>query len=74
MITNAAVIIALGCALAVSGLPSNFGVDSKYDNSTTGSWDDNLPPSPFTNAQIEEWIKQIEESNVSDMCTTVLCY
>ena len=59
-------ILALACVAAVNCLPSNIGDDSKYDNSTT-SWDGNLPGSPFTNEQINEWIKAISGYAVSWM-------
>ena len=57
-------ILALACVAAVNCLPSNIGDDSNYDNSTT-SWDENLPASPFTNEQINAWIKEISEYTVS---------
>ena len=63
MIGKVIVAIALGCVMAVSCLPSQ--VDIYNGNTTTSSWDDNLPPSPFTNEQIEKWIEEIRKSTVS---------
>ena len=70
---NFMVLVALACVAAMNCLPSNIGDDSKYDNSTT-SWDKNLPGSPFTNEQINEWIKAISGYAVSEYCIYMFFY
>ena len=64
MIGKAIVVIALGCVMAVSCLPSQ--VDIIYHGNTNKSlWNDNLAPRPFTNEQIGKWIEEIRKSTVS---------